>query len=399
MQTACFTLTSLQLERHRKASPIPPLRVCIVAPSDRQLGGHSVQAATLVRQLAPADGVAVRRLDTDLPLPSWCAAVDDVPYLRTVVRMCWFLPALAREARRADVLHVFTAAYWAFLLVAATSVAVGRAMGTPVIVNYHSGEAPDHLRRHRRLVKPVLRRAAALVVPSRYLARVFEEHGFVCDVIPNAVEVGIQGNGHRRPPYDRFLCTRNHEPEYDVPTVVRAFARIHRQEPSARLTLVGVGSQTEIVRALVRDLGLDAAVDVVGAVPHDRIAAFYREADLFLNASRVDNQPISILEAMAAGLLVVSTGTGGIGELLTEGAGRVVPRGRPDLMSAAALAVMNDGEAFTRTVRRAWQVVAEHDGVSVSGAWHRLYRDLAGRIPEDGTAGVAGGKRLDGCRA
>lgn len=354
-----------------------------------------MQASTVARGLEATDHVAVRRLDTDVRWPRWCAAVGRIRYLRTLLRMCWFVPRLVTEARRADVVHVFAAAYWAFVLVAGTAVAVARMVGTPVIVNYHSGEAPDHLRRHPRLVAHVLRRAAALVVPSRFLADVFEKQGFTSLVIPNAVHPVVSGPVERVPPYDRYVCTRNHEPWYDVPTVVRAFGQVHRRVPSARLTLVGTGSQEGRVRDLTRELGLQEAVRIVGGVSHERIGSFYREADVFLNASRIDNQPLSILEAMSAGLFVISTDTGGIGELLEGGAGRLVPAGRPDLMRQAALDVVNDRSAFTRAVRRAKRRVAEHDADRITGAWHRLYRKVARDSQGRRSADAATRERLD----
>ena len=92
-----------------------------------------------------------------------------IKYLRTIVTQLSYWPLLFRELRRADVVHVFSASYSSFLLAPLPAMLIAKLFGRPVILNYHSGEAPDHLRRSA-LARHVMRNWVDLnVVPSAFL--------------------------------------------------------------------------------------------------------------------------------------------------------------------------------------------------------------------------------------
>src|SRR4029079_15076317 len=95
-----------------------------------------------------------------------------VPYARNALTQALYRASLRRLAK-ADVVHVFAASYWSFLLGPAPAVRAARRLGKRVVLNYHSGEADDHLARWGRLVHPCLRSVDALIVPSAYLRDVF----------------------------------------------------------------------------------------------------------------------------------------------------------------------------------------------------------------------------------
>ncbi|HYS21663.1 MAG TPA: glycosyltransferase [Gemmatimonadales bacterium] len=356
------------------------LRVCLVAPSGRKPGGHSVQAANLAGWLRAADRVETVFVGTDVALPGLLRPLDRVPGVRTVVRHTLLAGRLLRTARTCDVIHVFAAAYWSFLLSAGLGVAAGRIVRRPVIVNYHSGEAPDHLARWPRAVRWVLQHAALLVVPSDFLARVFAQYGYTARVIRNGVDPARFRWRARGAPYRRLLCTRDFERNYDVSTALRAFARIRRQRPEARLTLVGGGSEEPRLRRLRDELGLGDAVRFAGRAAPGEIHRYYDEHDVYLNSSIVDNQPLSILEAMAAGLVVVTTAAGGIPDLVEDGrTGRLAPPGSADALAEAAIAVMDDEARFGALARAAREQTAQHDPKRVAGAWVAAYREVAER--------------------
>src|SRR5207249_3940403 len=91
-----------------------PLRLCLVAPSERLIGGQSVQAAQLRQALGATGAVRVTFVATDSRLPAWIRVVSRVRFVRTVVRLVFFVPRLAWAMRATEVTHVFTAAYWSF---------------------------------------------------------------------------------------------------------------------------------------------------------------------------------------------------------------------------------------------------------------------------------------------
>src|SRR5205085_8811916 len=90
------------------------------------------------------------------------------------------------------------------------------------------------------------------------------------------------------------------------------------QVPEAVLTVVGDGSERQALERLKTELKLQQTT-FTGRVEPEEIDRHYAANDVFLNASRIDNQPLSILEAFACGLPVVTTNAGGIPDIVTNG--------------------------------------------------------------------------------
>ena len=126
-----------------------PLRVALVAPSLRILGGQAVQAQRLLDAWESDPDVNAWLVPINpVPRPPFDRVLD-VKYVRTLITQLLYYPLLLRELRRADVVHVFSASYASFLLAPLPAILVAKALGRPVILNYRSGEARDHLSRSR----------------------------------------------------------------------------------------------------------------------------------------------------------------------------------------------------------------------------------------------------------
>jgi glycosyltransferase involved in cell wall biosynthesis len=347
------------------------IRIAIVAPSLRILGGQSVQAdrlLTLMRQ----DGADVRFLAVDPALPRSLRWVRRVPYLRTLVNQLCYLPGLLRLIA-ADVVHVFSASYWSFLLAPAPAMLAARLFGKRVVLHYHSGEADDHLQHWGWRVHPWLKLAHEIVVPSRYLAQVFANHGYHTRVIPNVIEVtrfrrAAASNGGRR-----LLSVRNLEPIYRVDVLIDAFAILRRKYPDATLTVAGVGSQAAALRQRVRDASADG-VEFVGRVEPADMPELYCRGDVFLNASVVDNQPVSILEAFASGLPVITTPTGDIAWMVRDGeTGVIVAEPDPLQFADAIESLFEDPERGARVAREAAAQLERHTWPAIRLQWQQVY--------------------------
>jgi glycosyltransferase involved in cell wall biosynthesis len=160
-----------------------------------------------------------------------------------------YLPSLL-ALRDADVVHIFSASYWSFLLAPGPAMLVARLRGKRVVLNYHSGEAEDHLMRWGALIHPWLRLVDEIVVPSEYLQAVFARHGYQARVIRNIVDTSRFRYRERAPLRLRLLSTRNFEPHYRVDTTLEAFALLKAAYPEATLTLAGYGSEETRLRRL-----------------------------------------------------------------------------------------------------------------------------------------------------
>jgi phenylacetate-CoA ligase len=143
--------------------------------------------------------------------------------------------------------------------------------------------------------------------------------------------------------------------------------------PEATLTVAGCGSQEWHLRRLASTLAGDS-VRFVGAIDPEHMPTLYAEADVFVNASVIDNQPVSIIEALSAGLPVVSTPTGDIRFMLRDGhAGVLVPPDDPQAMAQALLALWRDPDRAMRLARRARRDAAKYTWPAVRRQWAEAY--------------------------
>jgi L-malate glycosyltransferase len=356
----------------------PAVRVTLVGPSLDILGGQAVQASRLLERLRRQPGLSVSFLPVNPRLPGPLRLLQRVKYLRTLVTSVAYVATLLRRLPRTDVVHAFSAGYWSFLLAPAPALLVGRFYRRKVVLNYRTGEAEDHLTRHRRVALPLMRLAHRIVVPSGFLVEVFGRFGLRAQPIPNFVDPEVIPCRPRATPRPRFLSNRNFERHYNVACVLRAFGRIQAAVPGASLVLVGDGGERPALERLAGELGL-RNVRFTGAVPPERMAEQYDAADIYLNAPDVDNMPTSVLEAFMAGLPVVTTDAGGIPFIVRDGEnGLMVPRDDDAALAAAALRLLHEPGLAERLCAAARaEALRQYTWEAVGAHWAALYHGLA----------------------
>jgi glycosyltransferase involved in cell wall biosynthesis/folate-dependent phosphoribosylglycinamide formyltransferase PurN/peptidoglycan/xylan/chitin deacetylase (PgdA/CDA1 family) len=355
-------------------SASPKTAIALIAASPSIIGGHSVQAQALAAKLSE-DGHEVRYVPIDVRFPRWLQPIRRVRYARTIVNELLYVLSLGRLAR-VDVVHVFSASYWSFLLGPAPAILIANLLRKPVVLHYHSGEADDHLKRWRFVVRPLMWLADEIVVPSTYLQRVFASHGYRARVIPNVVQTWRFRYRERSTPRPRLLSARNLEPHYRVERTINAFVRLKKRFPEATLTIAGCGSQDASLRALTEQLGV-SGIHFVGAIDPAAMPKTYDAADIFVNTSVIDNQPVSILEAFAAGLPVVSTPTGDIPTMLRGGeAGVLVDSDDDAAVADAVTRLLDQPELSVRIARRAREEADRYTWRRVGAEWNTLYAEL-----------------------
>ena len=351
--------------------------ICVVGPLPPPSGGMANQCEQLVR-LWRADGVAVELVCTNAPYqPAW---VGGLPVLRAGCRLLPYLLHLWRAAGRARVMHVLANSGWAWHLLAAPAIMIARLRNTAVIINYRGGNADTFFARAPRHVLQLLAQASLRVTPSAFLQRVFSRYGLTAEVIPNIIDLSRFSPRSPRAFADapHLVVTRNLEPIYDIATAVRAFACILPAFPAARLTVAGTGPELARLQALVVELGLQENVLFSGRIDNADIPALYAAADCLLNPSTVDNMPISILEAFASGVPVVSSNAGGIPDLVEHGvSGLLVPIGDHEAMAHELLRVLRD-PVLAAGLRQSGLVQAErYAWPRVRTQWLDAYRRAA----------------------
>jgi glycosyltransferase involved in cell wall biosynthesis len=359
------------------------MRVAVVAASLDILGGQGVQAQALVQSLRE-DGVEATLVPINPRFPPGMGWMRRLPYARTALNQLMYVPGLSRLARY-DVAHVFSASYASFLLAPVPAMLAARLFGKRVVLHYHSGEALDHLANWGALVHPWLKLADEIVVPSAYLRDVFAKFGYRARVIPNVVDLTVFDYRERRPLRPRLLSTRNLEKYYRVDVIIEAFARFQVINPEATLTIAGYGSEEPRLRAMAAQL-TRGGVRFLGKVTPEWMPKLYADSDIYLNASEVDNQPVSILEAFASGLPVISTPTGDIPSMVRHlETGLIVPPEAPGEMARAIAETLDRPERALQMAEQAHTELAKYTWKSVRDQWNAVYGGAGFQAPVPGS--------------
>jgi glycosyltransferase involved in cell wall biosynthesis len=357
------------------------IKICIVVASPEIVGGHSVQASRLARGLSEEPNIDVVSLWINPRLPGVLKHLKRIKYVRTLATLAAYVAMLLIRLRSVDVVHVFAASYWSFLLGPAPAVIIGRLYRKPVVLNYHSGEARDHLARWRRSAIPIMRLANMIVVPSPFLVEVFAGFNLNAVAVANTVDPEVFRFKRRDPLGATVLCNRNLEPNYDVACTLRAFALIQKEAPCARLIVAGDGSQSNELRRLAIQLGL-RNVEFIGGVDPKRMPEVYDRAHIFVNSSIVDCMPLSILEAFACGLPVVTTCSGGIPYIVRHNEnGLLVEPGDYEQLARGILSVLGDANLANHLIEGGLCASTQFTWVSARPHWLAVYQGaVEGRV-------------------
>lgn len=294
-------------------------RLCIAGPLPPPAGGMANQTEKLA-ELLRSEGLAVGIIQTNAPYqPAW---VGGIPVLRALFRLLGYWATLRRELTpEVQLLHIMANSGWSWHLFAVPAILIARQRHIPVVLNYRGGYADSFFAKSWDKVSWSLRKCAVIVVPSTFLQQVFNRYGMEAVIVPNVLDTSLfvpQTDKQLNAQAPHLIVTRNLEQIYDVATVIRAFAKVQQQVPQARLTIAGTGPELSALQSLVHELHLND-VAFCGRLTPSEMAALYQSADVMLNGSLVDNTPNSLIEAMASAVPIVSTNSGGIPQLVTDG--------------------------------------------------------------------------------
>jgi glycosyltransferase involved in cell wall biosynthesis len=208
------------------------------------------------------------------------------------------------------------------------------------------------------------------------LVDVFGEFGLKADIVPNIVDLSQFRFRARKPLRPHLVCTRGFHPYYRIDLVVRAFAEVQKVFPDARLDLAGGGPSEGEIRDLVEKLKL-SGIRFLGVIARDKIGKIYDDADIFVNASSLDNMPVSVLEAFASGTPVATTAPEGMSYLVDqERTGLLSSPGDATSLANNILRLLRNGELSSRLAASAYEESGKYRWPVVRERWLRVYRVL-----------------------
>jgi glycosyltransferase involved in cell wall biosynthesis len=267
------------------------------------------------------------------------------------------------------------------------------AAGIPLVAHFHGADAFDH--ETLELFGPhylrVLPRCAAVIAVSHEMVRQLRELGAPAERLhynPCGIDTVLFSGADPAVSDPLFFAAGRFVDKKAPHLTLLAFKQVAEACPAARLVMAGDGHLWEACKQLARALGIDDVVEFAGPLPHPQIAARMQAARAFvqhsLKTSYGDSEgtPVSILEAGAIGLPVVSTRHGGISDVVVhEETGLLVDEGDVSGMAASMIRLANSPTLAAELGERARHHVRANFSMekSIANLWGILERAIGGR--------------------
>ena len=241
------------------------------------------------------------------------------------------------------------------------------------------GNLPDRIQNSPRLVRQVFGRSRANIVISGYLQKTLIDNGFQQTLIPNNLELADYVFQERNSTRPNLLWVRSFDKIYNPQLALEVLKNIKNQYPAAMLTMVGPDKDGTMgqCKQLAKDLGLENSVVITGRLSKADWHNLSKKHDIFINTTNFDNLPVSVMEAMALGMPIVSTNVGGVPFLVTDGKdGILVNPGDAPAMTKEIERILSSPSVANNLSRNARAKAESFDWNVISKQWNSLLGPL-----------------------
>lgn len=256
----------------------------------------------------------------------------------------------------------------------------------PLVLTLHGGNLPAFAERWPGRVRRLLSCAAVVTVPSRYLHEEMKSYRADLQLLPNPLDVVHYPFRLRSHPRPRLIWLRAFHRTYNPSLIPRLLAELRIEYPSLEVIMIGPDKHDgslEETRILAAELGVSNRIMFPGGISKREISQWMNKGDIFLNTSQVDNTPISVIEAMACGLCVVSTNVGGIPYLLENNFDALlVPANDPAAMAGAVRRILTVPELAAQLSLNARRKVEQFDWSITLKQWEAVLGQLVTPSPK-----------------
>lgn len=259
------------------------------------------------------------------------------------------------------------------------------ALRLPVILVLHGGELPQRFNRSPRASRRLLSHAAAIVSPSGYLQHHAQElSAQTVKVIGNPLQ--LEQYPFLRKQYSgiHLLWVRSFHQIYRPEMAVEVCKLLSKSWPGVQLTMIGPdkdGSMAQ-VQQLAKAFGLGTQVRIKGLMSKADWVQESEKTNIFINTTTADNTPVSVLEALALGLPVVSTNVGGIPYLLQhKETALLVNNGDAEAMAQAIQHLMTEPDLREKLIRQGRALAEQMDFKQIAQQWEVLMEEVVSRKP------------------
>jgi glycosyltransferase involved in cell wall biosynthesis len=296
--------------------------------------------------------------------------------LNKLSRIIDMTTAILAHSNKVDVVLIDTYSTAAFYF-ALTTAFVCRRIGLPYIPVLHGGNLPDRINNSPVLSSQLFESSYTNVAVSPYLQKELQQRQLKATLIPNAIDIAEYPFKERKQIAPRLLWVRSFHQIYNPEMALQVLRLLLDKYPDTKLTMVGPDKDGMLQKCkdLSKLLGIEKSIQFTGRLSKQEWGKLSVDHDIFINTSTIDNLPFSIIEAMALGMVVVSTNVGGIPHLINNSNGITVNSGDVDNMVKCIGNVLEDDTAneFSKQARG---TVEQYDWEVVKQKWITLLDNI-----------------------
>ena len=252
---------------------------------------------------------------------------------------------------------------------------IAKRLNIKYIPMLRGGDLPARLKKSPEFTKFLFGNAYMNVAPSGYLLDTFEQYSYKTVYIPNNIEIINYKFKKRENLQPKLLYVRAFSLVYNPQMALSVLQNLLNKFPNASLCMVGPDRDgtLEKTKELCQEMGLDDKVLFTGKLSKEEWWRLSEECDIFINTTNFDNTPVSVMEAMALGLPVVTTNVGGIPYLIEDGIDGllVAPNDAMAMSKKIEYLILNPEEA-SNVAYNAQKKVETFDWENVKTKWFKL---------------------------
>lgn len=343
-------------------SLVPRKKILFVGPMVGQTPGYVTTQGLLISKLLKLDGHEV------------CAVSSYLSRVMRLLHIIWTI--FIKKNLSIMVLDVFGGLSFIQEDIASF---LGERLGYKIIMVVRGGALPQFMKRHPKWSERVLRRADKIICPSNYLKKVLDEYGFQNQVLPNMVSSKTMDFNLRGKIAPKLIWMRAFDHAWNPLMAVHVLKFVSEVFPQTSLVMAGKDKGLlEKCRVLANQLGVEKNIRFAGFLDPAQKKEEFTKADIFLNTNTIDNMPVAVIEAWAAGLPVVATNVGGIPDMIDhEQTGLLVPDNDSRAMADAVIRLIRESLLVQHLSAAGRKKAESFFWENIKPQWEAVFKELS----------------------
>ena len=255
-------------------------------------------------------------------------------------------------------------------------ISLAQLFNIPYIPIFRGGYLVEKYKKYPKIFKYLFIRAKIIVCPSTYYYNFFKPLSFPVRLIPNSIDIQNYKFKHRKKLKPNLLWVRSIHNIYNPVMAIIVLYRVKQNYPDAQLCIVGPVKNKNTLEKLetkIIQLKLHNNIMFTGRLSKKEWSELSQEYDIFINTSNIDNTPITLMEAMALGLPIVSTNVGGIPYLIDDSeTGLLIEPNDSDQMTNKILDLISGKIDGGYLIRNARKKISNMDNKEIIKKWYQV---------------------------